>query len=102
MVMSQSLFIFIKKQFPNSKIDVLAPNWSKGILERMPEVNKCIELPIKHKEFKFAIRRQISKNLREKSYDRAYILPNSWKSALIPFLQKYQLELALKASLAIG
>ena len=25
---------------------------------------------------------------REESYDEAYVLPNSWKSALVPFLAR--------------
>ena len=31
MVMAQTLLVFLKKQFPKSKIDVIAPAWSKGI-----------------------------------------------------------------------
>ena len=34
MVMSQGLYIELKKQYPESQIDVLAPAWCKAILER--------------------------------------------------------------------
>ncbi len=84
MVMSQSLYITLKQQHPNSTIDVIAPAWCKPILERMPEVNKALEMPIGHGEFNLWGRRKIGKSLRNQ-YDHAYILPNSAKSALIPW-----------------
>jgi heptosyltransferase-2 len=85
MVMSQSLYITLKQQNPEAIIDVMAPAWCKPILERMPEVNKAIEMPLTHGQFAFFKRRQMGKMLREENYDQAYILPNSAKSALIPF-----------------
>jgi len=85
MVMSQSLYITLKQQHPDAIIDVMAPAWCKPILERMPEVNKAIEMPLTHGQFAFFKRRQLGKMLRKDSYDQAYILPNSAKSALIPF-----------------
>jgi heptosyltransferase-2 len=85
MVMSQSLYITLKQQHPDSIIDVMAPAWCKPILERMPEVNNAIEMPLTHGEFAFFKRRKLGKALRKNKYDQAYILPNSAKSALIPF-----------------
>ena len=38
MVMAQTLFQCLKQRHPDSVIDVLAPEWSRPILERMPEV----------------------------------------------------------------
>ena len=102
MVMAQTLFIFLKKQFPKSKIDVIAPAWSTGILERMPEVNECIDLPFKHKEFKPLMRRKVGKLLRKNNYDRAYILPNSWKSAFIPFFAKIPIRVGFKGESRYG
>ncbi len=84
MVMSQSLYITLKQQLPDSTIDVIAPAWCKPILERMPEVNKALEMPIGHGEFNLWGRRKIGISLRNQ-YDHAYILPNSAKSALIPW-----------------
>ena len=43
MVMSQTLYIELKKTYPNASIDVLAPAWCKPILERMPQISKAIE-----------------------------------------------------------
>jgi len=85
MVMSQSLYTTLKQQHPNCKIDVLAPAWCKPILERMPEISQAIEMPIGHGELNLLGRRAIGKEQAANGYDHAIILPNSAKSALIPF-----------------
>lgn len=85
MVMSQSLYITLKQQHPEAIIDVMAPAWCKPILERMPEVNKAIEMPLGHGDFNFFGRRALGKELKNQNYTHAYICPNSAKSALIPW-----------------
>ncbi len=84
MVMAQSLFITLKQRFPHSEIDVLAPAWSKPLLARMPEVRGSVSMPLGHGEFGFGARRRLGHVLRGR-YDRAIVLPRSWKSALVPF-----------------
>ena len=85
MVMAQSLFITLKQQYPDSLIDVLAPSWSLALLERMPEVNQSISMPLGHGQFDLAGRYRLGRQLAQNAYDLAIVLPNSWKSALIPF-----------------
>lgn len=85
MVMAQSLFIRLRERHPDAAIDVLAPGWSLPIIERMPEVRAGIELPFAHGEFNFAGRRTLGQSLRERGYGQAIVLPNSWKSAVVPF-----------------
>lgn len=84
MVMSQSLYMSLKRKHPNAEIDVLAPAWCKPILERMPQVSRAIEMPIGHGKFDLLARRKIGKNLHKNHYTHAFVLPNSAKSALIP------------------
>ncbi len=88
MVMAQTLFQLLKQQAPGIQVDVLAPPWTKPLLERMPEVEQSIDLPFGHGELRLRDRRAIGKNLRSRVYDQAIILPNSYKSALIPFWAK--------------
>jgi len=88
MVMAQSLFISLKQQNPECLIDVLAPAWSVPLLERMPQVNQAIELSVGHKQLKFTTRYRIGKQLRNQHYDRAIVLPRSFKSALVPFFAR--------------
>lgn len=88
MVMAQTLFKFIKQSKPNAIIDVLAPAWTRALLERMPEVRHALAMPIEHGQFAFKKRWQLGKQLRVEKYDQAIVLPNSWKSALIPFIAR--------------
>ena len=85
MVMAQSLFITLKKAQPGCQIDVLAPAWSFSLLARMPEVTKAVAMPLLHGQFGFLDRIKLGRNLRAEGYQQAIVLPNSWKSALIPY-----------------
>jgi len=85
MVMAQSLFMALKDQNPECQIDVLAPAWSFPLLERMPEVTEAIAMPLTHGQFGWNLRKTLGKQLQGNCYDQAILLPNSWKSALIPF-----------------
>lgn len=87
MMMSHSLYQALKTQYPDCRIDVLAPNWSQPLLNRMPEVHKSITMPIGHGAFNLRERYRIGKSLRNQ-YDMAIVLPNSLKSAFIPCFAK--------------
>ena len=88
MVMAQILFKLLKKHTPEAVIDVLAPPWTKPLLERMPEIHRAIESPFTHKQIRLWQRYQLGKQLRAYQYGRAIVLPNSLKSALVPFWAK--------------
>jgi heptosyltransferase II len=88
MVMAQALLRLLKFQYPDVQIDVLALAWCKPILARMPEVTKAITMPVGHGKLKLKARYQLAKGLRRENYDHTFVLPNSVKSALIPFFAK--------------
>ena len=92
MVMAQSLFITLKNNNPQCQIDVLAPEWSFSLLDRMPEVTQAIAMPLGHGKFGLNARIALGKSLRTSNYDQAILLPNSWKSALVPFFAKIPLR----------
>jgi heptosyltransferase-2 len=96
MVMAQSLFKFLCIQNPSCTIDVAAPKSCLALLEFMPEVNLAIELPFKHGEFGFAKRKQFGKKLIKNKYTHSIVLPNSWKSALVPFFAKIPTRIGWK------
>ncbi len=100
------------------RIAVFAPNWvgdavmSLGLLQALKQnhayiavvctpttasvyrhssvVDEVIEVPLQSGGVQWRLRRQCSQNLRKRSlpFTHAYILPNSFKSALIPFWAK--------------
>jgi len=102
MVMAQSLFITLKKEHPNSEIDVVAPGWSVPLLKRMPEVYNAVELPVGHKQLKLFTRYRIGKSLRDRKYDRAIVTPRSFKSALIPFFAKAKKRTGYRGEMRYG
>ena len=102
MVMAQCLFKTIKQQHPDAIIDVIAPNWSRALLERMPEVNQALVLPFAHGELNLKKRWQIGMELRKQNYQQAIVLPNSWKSALIPFVAKIPIRTGWMRELRYG
>ncbi|OOF69951.1 lipopolysaccharide heptosyltransferase II [Rodentibacter caecimuris] len=87
MMMSHSLYQQLKIQYPHCQIDVMAPNWCKPLLARMPEVRNAIEMPLGHGTFALGERYRLGKALRGR-YEMAIVLPNSLKSALIPLFAK--------------
>jgi heptosyltransferase-2 len=84
LVMTQSLLAALKQQYRISTIDVMAPSWCKDLLLRMPEVDRIIEQPFAHGESAFAARYKLGRTMLG-NYDIAYVIPNSWKSAIIPY-----------------
>ncbi len=90
--MAQSLFITLKKAHPDCQIDVLAPAWSFPLLDRMPEVSNAIAMPLSHGQFGLLDRVSLGRSLRTNHYQQAIVLPNSWKSALIPYFANIPLR----------
>ncbi|MCL2893540.1 ADP-heptose--LPS heptosyltransferase RfaF [Brenneria tiliae] len=88
MMMSHSLYRTLKAQHPQAVIDVMAPAWCRPLLARMPEVNQALAMPLGHGALALGERRRLGVALRAARYDRAYVLPNSFKSALVPFFAK--------------
>ncbi len=70
---------------PGATIDVLAATWSAPLLSRMAEVRLVVDSPFGHGEFNLSSRWRLGRQLAAEGYDAAFVLPNSWKSALVPF-----------------
>ena len=92
MVMSQTLYSLLKSTDPDVEIDVVAPAASRPVLSRMPEVKKSLLFDVGHGEVRFGYRKRFADSLADNNYSQAIVLPNSFKSALVPFLARIPLR----------
>ena len=84
-LMAQPLLSRLRRKDPQARLDVLAPQWVAPVARRMPEVDEVIAVPFRHGALQLGARWRLARELRARGYDRAIVLPNSWKSALVPF-----------------
>ena len=92
-LMAQPLFSLLKQLHPRIVIDALAPSWVAPVLERMPEIHDVHATDLAHGKLQLIRRWQLASDLRDVGYDAAYVLPNSLKSALIPWLAGIRLRI---------
>lgn len=85
MVMSQVLYKLVRQKWPDCEIDVLAPPAALPLVSRMREVNRGIRFDMAHGEFALGRRLAFGESLKSNQYTRSIILPNSLKSAIVPF-----------------
>ncbi|MDP3701678.1 MAG: lipopolysaccharide heptosyltransferase II [Hylemonella sp.] len=67
------------------RLTVGALPWVAPVYRAMPQVAEVIEFPFAHGGLQFKARRSLARQI-EGRFDVAYVLPNSLKSALLPFL----------------
>ena len=85
-ILSEPLLALLREPFGDPNIDVLAPPWCGPVYARMRGVARVIDNPLPHGALDLRRRRAVAAELRKAGYQRALVLPNSWKSALIPWL----------------
>jgi heptosyltransferase-2 len=99
-VLAQPLFRLLNEK--HGALDVLAPEWTLPLLNRMPEVRRAILNPFSHGELKLGARRQFGRGLRSAGYDQAIVLPNSYKSALVPYFAGIPLRTGFRGEMRWG
>ncbi|MGZ5270022.1 MAG: lipopolysaccharide heptosyltransferase II [Ramlibacter sp.] len=67
------------------QLTVGAVPWVAPVYRAMPQVAQVVEFPFQHGGLQFGARRRLARELQGR-FDTAYVLPNSLKSALLPFL----------------
>ena len=85
-LLAQPLFARLHATRPGIALDAVAPAWTAPVLARMPEIEEVIETPLVHGRLQLGARLRLANLLRQRRYDEAIVLPNSWKSALAAFL----------------
>jgi heptosyltransferase-2 len=68
-------------------VTVAALPWVAPVFAATPEVAAVIELPFAHGRLDWCARRRVAASLRGR-FDVAYVLPNSFKAALVPWLAR--------------
>lgn len=101
-VFAQPLFQLLQQRHHGLQLDVLASPYLRPILEHMPQVQSIIDNPFVHGDLRFSERRRLGVTLRGQSYDQAIVLPNSLKSALVPFLANIPLRTGYVGEMRYG
>jgi len=101
-VMAQPLLRRLRERHPDRPIDVLAPTWVAPVWQAMVEVDTVIESPFKHGSLQWKERKAFAKMLKERGYSDSYVLPNTLKFALIPWLAGIKRRVGYKGEMRYG
>jgi heptosyltransferase-2 len=101
-VMSQPLLANLKAIYPQSQIDVLASPWVAPIYRACSEVHQVIEARLEHQQLQWGLRKQLAKELELNQYNACFVLPNSLKSALIPWLANIPFRIGYRGEMRFG
>ena len=85
-ILSEPLIARLATAREGAVIDVLAPAWCAPVYARMRGIRHIFDSMLHHGEIGWARRRALARALSGESYAQAIVLPNSWKSALVPWL----------------
>jgi heptosyltransferase-2 len=84
-LLARPLFARLRQRLPGALLHAVAPSWTAPVLARTPEIDQVIETDFQHGELRLRDRWRLGRELRRGGYQQAVVLPNSFKSALIPF-----------------
>lgn len=84
-VMTQPLMARLAAR--GESLTVAALPWVAPVYRAMPEALGVIEVPFQHGRLDWKSRRDVAESLRGR-FDTAYVLPNSIKAALLPWLAR--------------
>lgn len=101
-VMAQPLLARLKEQHPERPIDVLAPPAVAPVWRAVLEVDTVLETPFRHKALQLRERWKYARVLRARGYAEAYVLPNTLKYALIPWLAGIPKRVGYKGEMRYG
>jgi heptosyltransferase-2 len=101
-VMAQPLLQLLRAAHPERPIDVLAPPAVSPVWRQAAEVDEVLETPFRHGALQLKQRWQFARLLRKRGYVDAYILPNTIKYALIPWLAGIKKRVGYKGESRYG
>jgi heptosyltransferase II len=101
-VFAQPLFQLLHQRHHGLQLDVLASPYLRPVLEHITQVQTIIDNPFAHGDLRLGDRRRLGSVLRSANYDQAIVLPNSLKSALVPFLANIPLRTGYVGEMRYG
>jgi heptosyltransferase-2 len=101
-VMAQPLLQLLTQRHPERAIDVLAPPSVAPVWRAVAEVDQVIETPFRHKALQLRERWRFARELARRGYADAYVLPNTLKYALIPWLAGIPTRVGYKGEMRYG
>lgn len=101
-VMAQPLLQRLRAAHPERPIDVLAPPAVSPVWRQMAEVDEVLETPFRHGALQLKERWRYARQLRARGYADAYVLPNTLKYALIPWLAGIERRVGYKGESRYG
>ena len=100
--MAQPLLQLLRAAHPGRPIDVLAPPAVASVWRQVAEVDEVLETPFRHGALQLRQRWRYARLLRARGYADAYILPNTIKYALIPWLAGIERRVGYKGESRYG
>ena len=105
-IMAQPLLTLLQSK-TGAAIDVIAVPAVAPVFRRMPEVRRVIEADFRHGKPDFKARWKLGRALRlndagQQQYAQSYVLPNSWKSALVPFFADVPVRVGYAGEARVG
>jgi heptosyltransferase-2 len=101
-VMAQPLLRMLKQQHPERPIDVLAPPQVVPVWRRIQEADDILVTPFRHRALQLGERLKYARLLKRRNYSDAYVLPNTLKYALIPWLARIPRRVGYKGEMRYG
>ncbi|MTV40575.1 lipopolysaccharide heptosyltransferase II [Duganella radicis] len=101
-VMAQPLLQLLRAAHPERPIDVLAPPGVSSVWKQVAEVDEVLETPFRHGALQLRQRWKFARLLRKRGYADAYVLPNTIKYALIPWLAGIRKRVGYKGESRYG
>ncbi|WBS02032.1 lipopolysaccharide heptosyltransferase II [Pseudoduganella sp. SL102] len=101
-VMAQPLLQRLRALHPDRPIDVLAPPAVAPVWRQMREVDEVLQTPFRHGPLQLRERWRYARLLKQRGYAEAYVLPNTLKYALIPWLAGIRRRVGYKGESRYG
>jgi heptosyltransferase-2 len=101
-LLAQPLLARIHARHPGIVLDALAPDWTAPLVERMPEIASVIPSGLGHGDLHLGHRYRLARSIARTGHDAAWVLPNSLKSALVPWLAGIPLRIGFTGEARVG